>query len=112
MIGCSTARSRSLPPGETVVGAYAGILFEDEPGIWLPYGQRRVECLLADDPPERFRELGIHYVVVSGLAVKQSPGSLGKWLEKYNASLVDQYIFPSPTRQPSEPPDLYLVHLN
>lgn len=103
---------RALPRGETVIGYYGQISDVDEPGIWLPYGQRRVECLLPDDPPERLRFLGIQYVVVNGTAVDQTHGNIRKWTDKYNASVVDQYIFPKQSRQVSEPPDLYLVRLN
>lgn len=101
-----------LPPEKTVIGLFTGVISEDEPGIWLPFGQRRGERLLSDDPPERIRALGIHYVVVDGFAVKQTHGSLGKWMATYNARLVDEYRFPKQSRQESEPPDFYLVQLN
>ena len=103
---------RALPTGEIVIGLYAGIISEDEPGLWLPFGSRRGERLLADDPPERIRARGIHYVVVDGFAVHQTYGRLVSWLEKYNASLVDEYRSPRQPSQESEPPDLYLVRLN
>ena len=103
---------RALPPGEPVIGLYANIPFEDDPGIELPYGQRRVECLLSNDPPERLRALGIHYAVVSGVAVKQAYGGLEKWLKKYNASLIDQYTFPTQSCLATDPQDIYLVRLN
>jgi hypothetical protein len=104
--------SRTLPPHETVIGLYAKIPFEDEPGIWLPYGQRRVEYLLPGVTQDHFRALSIHYVVVSGVAVKQTYSNIGKWMEQYNASLVAEYTFSHRTRQAWEPPDLYLVRLN
>jgi hypothetical protein len=101
-----------LPPGEKVIGYYDKISAADEPGVWLPYGQRRVECLLPDEPPERLRELGIHYAVLNGSTVRNTYGTVEKWTARYNAGVVDQYIFPRSTRQPTDPPDLYLVRLN
>ena len=102
----------ALPKGETVIGYYAQISDVDEPGIWLPYGQRRVECLLPDDPPERLRSLGIHFVVVDGTAVRQTYRTIEFWMQKYNAIGVGSYTFPRPSQTISTPPDLYLVRLN
>jgi len=101
-----------LPSDEKVVGYYDRLSAADEPGIWLPYGQRRVECLLPDEPPERLRDLGIHYVVINGSTLKNTYGDISKWLDRYNASVVAQYAFPASTRQTSAPADLYLVRLN
>ena len=102
----------ALPPGETVIGYSSMIFFDDETGIWLPYGRRRVECLLPGDPPERLRALGIHYVVLNGPFVNQTFGNIGNWLQRYDGSVADQYSFPKPGHQPADPPDLYIVRLN
>jgi hypothetical protein len=103
---------KMLPPGETIIGYYAKICFVDEPSIWLPYGQRQVECLLPDESPARLRSLGIHYVVLNGDAINQTYGNIGKWMDRYDAHLVSQFIFTKQPRHISEPADLYLVQLN
>jgi hypothetical protein len=103
---------KALPPDEKVVGYSAMIFFDDETGLWLPYGRRRVECLLPGDPPEGLRALGIHYVVLSGPFVNQTFGNIANWLKQYDASVVDQYAFPKPGRRPADPPDYYIVRLN
>ena len=84
----------------------------NEPGVWLPFGRHRVECLLPDDPPERLRDLGIRYAVLNGSTIITTYGSIEKWTAKYNAAVVDQYAFPLSTRKPTGTPDLYIVRLN
>jgi hypothetical protein len=101
-----------LPPDEMVVGYYDKMTTVDEPGIWLPFGRHRVECLLPDEPSARLRALGIHYAVLNGSTILTTYGGIEKWTAKYNAVLVDQYAFPNSLRQPSDPPDLYIVRLN
>jgi hypothetical protein len=107
---------QSLPPDEKVIGYYAAMCDVDEPGIWLPYGRRGVECIAPDDSPARLRALGIHYVVVHGAAVHQQNGSITNWMIKFNARLVGCYNFHKPSPWPvfrsPPPPDLYLVQLN
>ncbi len=103
---------RMLPPDETVIGYYDKVRSVDETAIWLPFGQRRVECQLPDDPPERLRALGIHYVVVNGPAATETFGNIERWMNRYDASLVDQYGFPTQFRQKTAPADFYLVRLN
>jgi hypothetical protein len=104
--------AEKLPPGEKVIGFYDKMPTMDEPGLWLPFGERRVECVLPEDPPERLRALGIHYLVLNGSAVVSTCGSIEKWTARYNASVLDQYAFPQPTRQPNGPADLYIVRLD
>jgi hypothetical protein len=67
---------------------------------------------LPGDSPARLRALGIHYVVLNGPFVNQTFGNIGNWLQRYDGSVADQYSFPKPGRQPTGPPDLYLVRLN
>jgi len=103
---------QALPPDEIVVGYFDRVCFMDEPSLWLPYGRRHVECLLPDDPPERLRMLGIHYVVLNGFAVSKSWGKIDKWLDHYNATLINQYTFPRMSGKPEDMPDLYVARLN
>jgi hypothetical protein len=103
----------ALPPDETAIGYYAGMLDVDEPGIWLPRPQRRVEDITSGDSPEQLRSLGIHYVVVDGAAVLHQNGSITNWMNKYDAGLVGEYVFPRTSFQsPPPPPDFYLTRLN
>ena len=101
-----------LLPGEMVVGYYDKLTSIDESGLWLPFGKRRVECVLQDDPPERLHNLGIHYLVVNGSTVRSTYGSIDKWTARYKATVVDQYVFPRLTPKWSGPPDIYIVRLD
>lgn len=101
-----------LPRGEKVIGYFDKLSSADEPALWLPYGQRRVECLLPDDPPQRLRDLGIHFAVLNASSIRSTCGTIEKWTTRYNASVVDQYEFAKSTRLPADLPDLYIVRLN
>ena len=109
----TTARKKfldhTLPPDETVVGYCPVICDVDEPGLWLPYGHRRVECVSPADSPERLRSLGIRHVVVH---LHPQDGSITNWMEKYHVTLAGQYTFPNPATTTFSPPDLYVVRLN
>ena len=99
----------ALPPGESPVGYYALMFDVDEPGLWLPYGQRAVVCVSPDDSPAALRAQGIKYIVVHGNVLPQQ--NLDRWLKEYDAAVADRYIFPRPgIKSPS--PDLYLIRLN
>ena len=102
----------SLPADRTAVGYYAGNLSVDETGIWLANSQRQVEDITPGDSAERLRSLGIHYAILDGAAVSNTVGTIGQWLEKYDARLVGDYTFPKPVLIKPPPPDLYLVRLN
>jgi hypothetical protein len=100
---------QSLPPDESVVGYYPVICDVDEPALWMPYGRRRVECIVPGDSPGQLRSLGIHYVVVH---LHPQDGSITNWMEKYDGRLAAQYTFPTPSASASKPADLYIVRLN
>ena len=100
---------QSLPSDETVVGYYAVSFNLDEPGLWLPFGRRRVECVAPGDSPERLRVLGVHYVVVHLLPLA---GSITDWMEKYHGTLIGQYTFPKISNNGDSSVDLYVVRLN
>jgi hypothetical protein len=100
---------QSLPPAESVVGYHSIACNVDEPGLWLPYGRRRVECITLDDPPERLRALGIHYVVVHLCPLD---GSIADWMKKYDATLAGEYTFPNSSVTTFTPPEFYMVRLN
>ena len=100
---------QSLPPDATVVGYYAVSFNLDEPGLWLPFGLRRVECIAPGDSPECLRTLGVHYVVVHLLPLA---GSITDWTEKYHGTLAGQYTFPKMLAKDDSSVDLYVVWLN
>jgi hypothetical protein len=100
---------KTLPPDETVVGYHPIVCDVDEPGLWLPYGRRRVECIAPDDSPGRLRALGLHYVVVH---LYPQDGSITDWMKKYDATLAGEYTFSNPSATTFAPPELYVVRLN
>jgi hypothetical protein len=96
-----------LPPQETVVG-YATLFEADEPGLWLPYGQRRVVRVLADDTPEQLQSSGVHYVLVDNWFLKLKNQTIEQWAGQYHGDLVDQLEF---ELRPGQMERDYLVHL-
>lgn len=76
-----------LPPGVKVVGFLAD---EDDCDIsfWLPLGSRRVEHFLLTDPPERFRQEGVQYVVVDGATVLPSGLTVSDWMKTTGAQVI------------------------
>jgi hypothetical protein len=100
---------KDLPPDGGVVG-YATTSGCAEPGLWLPFGSRRVERVLADDTPEQLRSQGICYVLVEDYALVAAQMTLEQWMQHYDASLVDQLEFHEDPYRP--PGHYYLVRLN
>ncbi|HTV39230.1 MAG TPA: hypothetical protein VMF08_01535 [Candidatus Sulfotelmatobacter sp.] len=78
-----------LPPGVKVVGFLAD---EDDCDIsfWLPFGSRRVEHFLLTDPPERFRQEGVTYVVVDGATVLPGGLTVSDWMKTTGAQLIGE----------------------
>jgi len=100
---------KDLPPDEHIVG-YATVNGGTETGLWLPFGSRRVERVLADDTPEQLRAQGIRHVLVEGSTLEAQQMTIEQWLQRYDASMVDQLEF---LEDPYRPPGhLYLVRLN
>lgn len=100
---------KDLPPDEHIIG-YATVSGGAEMGLWLPFGSRRVERVLADDTPEQLRAQGMHYVLVEDFALGASHTTIDQWMQRYDARLVDQLEF---LEDPYRPPGhLYLVRLN
>jgi hypothetical protein len=97
---------KDLPPEERVIG-YATTNGDSEPGLWLPFGERRVERVLPDDTPEQLRRRGIHYVLVEDLALEADQMTIEQWMQRYDGSLVDQLALPLDRHRP--PAHLYLV---
>jgi hypothetical protein len=105
---------QSLPPDAKVVGYFVGNCDGDEPGLWLPYGQRHVEWILPEDSSEYARSMGIRYMVINTFALPQSGMTLQQWLQKYNASIITEFSFSGDFVIGSPQPDFsgyYLVRL-
>jgi len=98
-----------LPPDETVVGYCPIICDVDEPGLWLSYGRRHVECISPGDSPEQLRSLGIRYIVVH---LNPQDGGITNWMEKYHAVIAGEYAFPNSSATTFAPPEIYLMRLN
>ncbi len=104
--------NKTLPPTAGVIGYYTQVCDVDDAGLSRPYGRRRVEYLLPNDPPARWRDLGIKYVVVNALTVQKNGGTMENWLLKYDGKIVGQYTFPRASNRAAARPDFYLVQLN
>jgi hypothetical protein len=76
-----------LPPGIQTVG-FIGAEDDCDISLWLPLGSRRVEHFLLTDPPERFRQENVEYIVVGGLNLQLRGTTLDAWLKKSGAELV------------------------
>lgn len=77
-----------FPDGLKVVG-FMGTDDDLDISLWKPYGSRRVEPFLISDSPERIRELGIKYAVVSGLNLDVYKTTIQDWLQNSGAELLD-----------------------
>jgi len=93
---------------EAVVG-YATMCGGLEPGMWRPWGHGRVERLLPGDSPESARARGIRCVFVEDAALHNNQETIGQWLARFHATLVDQMTY---TTDPGAPlTHLYFVRL-
>jgi hypothetical protein len=100
--------SADLPPGAGVVG-YATFHGSCEPGLWAPFGIRRVQRVLKDDSPAETRSRGIRYLVLDeddGL-LRAKP--LEQWLTDFDAEMVKDITYlPAPRSSSNR---LYLIRL-
>ncbi|HEX7577369.1 MAG TPA: hypothetical protein VF430_04960, partial [Verrucomicrobiae bacterium] len=76
-----------LRPDVQTVG-FIGAEDDCDISLWLPLGSRQVEHFLLSDPPERFRQEHVEYVVVGGLNLQLRGTTLDDWLQKSGAELV------------------------
>jgi hypothetical protein len=99
---------KDLPQNERCIGYTSnGGLFE--PGLWLPFGCRKVELIRTEDTPQRLRQLGVRYVVVDDWLLSMIHQTIAEWMERYDAELVTTAICrPQPTKDAIP---LYLVRL-
>jgi hypothetical protein len=97
-----------LPTDEGVVG-YATFHGTCEPGLWAPFGTRRVKRVLQEDSPAEIRSRGIRYVVLDEDDGWFKAKPLAQWLADANAELVKEIAYlPAPRSAPNR---LYLVRL-
>jgi len=85
---------------------FIGAEDDSDISLWLPLGSRRVEHFLLSDPPERFRQEHIEYVVVGGLNLQLRRTTLDAWLQKSGAELV---VSTNATLKVSEGPQQWFV---
>ena len=97
-----------FPPGLKVIG-FMGTDDDLDISLWKPYGSRRVEPFLFEDLPEKIRELGFEYAVVSGLNLEAKHATIDEWLQKSRAELIATTIATMTVSQGPEP--WYLVRL-
>jgi len=97
-----------FPPGLKVIG-FMGTDDDLDISLWKPYGSRRVEPFLFEDSPEKIRELGFEYAVVSGLNLEVKHATIDEWLQKSRAELIATTIATMTVSQ--GPEQWYLVRL-
>jgi hypothetical protein len=91
-----------FPEGLKVIG-FMGTDDDLDISLWKPYGPRRVERFMFDDPPEKIHELGIQYGVVSGLELDVNKSTIQDWLQKSGAELLNTTNATMTVSQGSEP---------
>jgi hypothetical protein len=97
-----------LPPDIKVVG-FMGTADDCDISLWLPFGSRRVEHFLLNDPPERFRQEGVEYAVIGGANLEMHGVTLEDWMKKNDAELVSQTSATLKVSEGSKP--WYIVRL-
>jgi hypothetical protein len=99
---------KDLPPEESPIGYTSnGGLFE--PGLWLPFGSRKVELVRVEDTREILLGRGVRYVVVEEALLALSGETIEQWLGRYHAELIQEKIVQPQAFQ--LPIHLYLVQL-
>jgi hypothetical protein len=76
-----------FPRGLKVIG-FMGTGDDLDISLWKPYGSRRVEPFLPDDPPEKIRARGIEYAVVGGFNLHDRNTTIEAWLKQSGAELI------------------------
>lgn len=91
-----------FPPGLKIIG-FMGTDDDLDISLWKPYFSRRVQRFLFTDSPEKIREMGIEYGVVSGLELAVNNSTIQDWLQKSGAELLDTTNATMTVQQGSEP---------
>jgi len=72
-----------------------GLVTSDDPetSLWRPFGSRSILHVTRTDTAEDLQRLGIQYVLISGLVLKDSFNlSLEQWLAQNNAELIERWM--------------------
>jgi hypothetical protein len=104
------APMRELVPDHVRVIGYVASHDDPEASLWRPFGRRRVEHILRGDTPERTRQRGIEYVVLSGIGLTEfHRTTLTEWLGRHQAELLAHRQLR--IRAASLPQDWYVARL-
>ncbi len=99
---------QAFPPDLKIIG-FLGTEDDLDISLWKPYGSRREEPILFEDSPEKIRDLGIEYAVVSGSQLDVKHSTIEQWLQKSGAELITSTNVTMTVSQGPEP--WYLVRL-
>jgi hypothetical protein len=97
-----------LPAAGAVVG-YATVSGTQEAGLWLPFGQRRVERVLPSDTAQQLRAEGVHFVVLDSDGLGMLGLTIADWTNRHDGVLIEAIAYES---QPGNTNWDYLVRLN
>jgi hypothetical protein len=97
-----------VPPGEKIIGL-AIVERTAETPLWFPFGVRKVERLVPNQPPEQLRQDGIHYVIIEDDYLGLTDETIDQWLSRYHGTLATQWDVFMGINQPRQ--HGYLVHL-
>ena len=78
---------RELLPKEVTNVGFIGTEDDTDISLWRPYGERRVDHFLLNDPPEQIRQQ-VKYAVVGGFNLMEHDTTLEAWLQQSGAELV------------------------
>jgi hypothetical protein len=98
-----------LPAGLNRVG-FMGTEDDIDISLWRPFGQRRVEHILLDDPAEAIRQRNLQHVVVGGFYLASNTNTLDAWVQRVGGAVLATN---TATLKVSEgPQEWYLVRLS
>jgi hypothetical protein len=97
-----------IPAEERVIG-YATVRGSQEPGLWVPFGRRRVERVLPTDAASELWGKGIHYVLVDSAGIGFLKMGINDWTNQFNGVLVDSATYET---IPGSTATDYLIRLN
>jgi hypothetical protein len=87
----SLAEARTaLPDACPIVGSVIDCN-DSEISLWRPFGRRRVEDILLDEPAETIHARGIEYAVVSELYLKQHGQNVEDWVQQHHARAIKSF---------------------
>jgi hypothetical protein len=100
-----------LPQCERRLGYYAGSSGLDEFPLWLPLDGHEVVRVSPDDSPGFLSSQGIHSVIVSDLALRDTQETTDHWAQKFHATLAGKFELHT-ARNPARNCVYYLFQTN